>query len=239
MIHRLAAPVAAAALALMMTGCSAALGGLYQEDSTGTVTDSADVGTAPAVTAEEIDQEISDAIDVVGAFWSAHFSEFYTGGDEYIPPSGFIPYFAPDLPSCAGKEVVPFNALYCFPDNTVLWDQDLMDFMYVNGGDAAIYLVIAHEWGHAIQSQISDDSLWKALELQADCFAGAALYGAAADGNFEWEDGDTAEITNALTSLADETEWTNTDDHGDPLDRIDAFNDGRVGGVEGCYPVAE
>lgn len=238
MIRRLTASAVAAAIVLMLAGCSAALGGLYRSDSTGTATESA-VGSNAVVSAEEIDQEIADAIDVVGQFWSAHFSEFYTGGDDYIPPSDFIPYFASALPSCAGEEVVPFNALYCTPDNTVLWDQDLMDSMYVNGGDAGIYLVIAHEWGHAIQSQISDDAVWSAPELQADCFAAAALYGAVTDGNLAWEDGDTAEIANALTALADETAWTDTDDHGDPLDRIDAFNDGRVGGVEGCYPVDE
>jgi predicted metalloprotease len=239
MIRRLATSAAAAAVVLMLTACSGVLGGLHQGASTDTVADNTDTATDADVTAEEIDQEIADAIDVVDQFWSAHFSEFYTGGDGYTPPSDFIPYVASDLPSCSGEKVVPDNAFYCSPDNTMLWDQALTDYLYVNGGDAVIYLVIAHEWGHAIQSQISDDSLWNAQELQADCFAAAALYGAAADGTFTWEEGDTAEITNALTFLADQTAWTNTDDHGDPLDRIDAFNDGRIGGVEGCYPVAE
>ncbi|TFB76474.1 hypothetical protein E3O06_03775 [Cryobacterium glaciale] len=238
MIRRLATSAAAAAVVLMLAGCSAVLGGLYQGDRTGTVTDNIDTGTDSAVPAEEIDDEITDAIDVVDQFWSAHFSEFY-GGDEYTPPTGFIPYVASGLPYCAGEEVVPDNAAYCYPDNTLLWDQALMDYLYVNGGDAVIYLVVAHEWGHAIQSQITDDYLWNAQELQADCFAAAALYGAAEDRIFTWEEGDTAEITNALTVLADETPWTNIDDHGDPLDRIDAFNDGRIGGVEGCYPVVE
>ncbi|WP_298941705.1 hypothetical protein [uncultured Microbacterium sp.] len=41
-------------------------------------------------------------------------------------------------------------------------------------------------------------------------------------------------ITNGLTALSDETPWTDIGDHGDPLDRIDAFNDGRIGGVVSC-----
>ena len=57
------------------------------------------------------------------------------------------------------------------------------------------------------------------------------------DGTLQWESGDTAELTNALTVLGDGTAWTDSADHGDPLDRIDAFNDGRVSGVAGCYPV--
>jgi predicted metalloprotease len=232
MIRRLAS-AAAAALVLLLTGCAAALGGLYQGDSGGTATE--DSGVDPADTGEEIDQEIAAAIEIVDQFWSAHFTEFYTG--QYTPPSAFIPYLASDLPTCGDEEVVPDNAFYCATDNTILWDQDLVDSIYVNGGDAGIYLVIAHEWGHAIQSQISD--VWNAEELQADCLAAAALYGATADGSLSWEAGDTAEITNALTALADETAWTSTSDHGDPLDRIDAFNDGRQGGVAGCYTADE
>lgn len=190
----------------------------------------------PEIDYEAIDQEVQDAIEVVDQFWAAHFSEYYTGAT-YESPADFIPYSSSDPATCDGEPVEPDNALYCIPDNTILWDQDLMDYLYVNGGDAVVYLVIAHEWGHEIQDQLSADALWNAEELQADCFAAAALYGAAADGYFAFEDGDTAEITNALTFLADETEWTDIDSHGDPLDRIDAFNDGRVGGVEGCYPV--
>jgi len=254
MRRKILAAASAAALILSLSGCAGLLGGLQPrnpvtvEDGAGgqdggsdseaepTPSPDPDDEAEPDIDYEAIDQETADAISVIDAFWAAHFSEFYEGAT-YSSPTDYIPYVADDLPTCGGEEVVADNALYCIPDNTILWDQALMDYLYVNGGDAVIYLVIAHEWGHEIQAQLSDEAIWTAEELQADCFAGAALYGASDDGIFQWEDGDTAEITNALTFLADQTEWTDIDSHGDPLDRIDAFNDGRVGGVAGCYPV--
>jgi predicted metalloprotease len=236
---------------LALTGCAALFGAqpspntvVEQSPQTIEVTPSATPSAAPGaeppsgeplVDHQVIDQEIADAVSVVGQFWATHFAEYY--GGTYYSPADFIPYTADDLPGCGGEPVEPDNAFYCIPDNTILWDQNLMDQLYTSGGDAVIYLVIAHEWGHEIQAQLPDAALWTAEELQADCFAGAALYGAAADGTFQWEEGDTAEITNGLTFLADETPWTDIDSHGDPLDRIDAFNDGRVGGTEGCLPV--
>lgn len=235
MIRKLLTATAVVTTVLLLTGCSAMLGAFYTD---GEIDTASGGSTTDAVDTEAIDEEVADAIDVVDYFWSTHFDDFYVGGDRYTPPADFIPYVASDLPTCGGEPVEADNAFYCYPDNTILWDQNLMDAAYAQG-DSVVYLIIAHEWGHAIQSQISDDSLWTAEELQADCFAAAALYGAADDEYFAWEPGDTAEITNALTDLADETNWTDIEDHGDPLDRIDAFNDGRTMGVEGCYPVEE
>lgn len=187
------------------------------------------------VGAAEVDAEINDAVEVVNEFWSDNFADFYSGGS-YQPPIVGGAYTSNELPTCAGEQLEPYNAYYCVADNTLWWDADLMKEAY-SAGDAIVYLVVAHEWGHAIQAQIDD--VWVAEELQADCFAAAALYGAAEDEYFVWEAGDTAEITSGLTALSDETPWTDTSDHGDPLDRIDAFNDGRVSGVPGCYTVSD
>jgi uncharacterized protein len=95
---------------------------------------------------------------------------------------------------------------------------------------------LAHEWVHAIVDQLDQSSQAQAAELQADCLAGAALYGAVADGTLLLQPGDEAEITNGLTGLADQTSWTSSDDHGDPFQRITAFNAGRTGGVPACMP---
>ena len=187
------------------------------------------------VGAAEVDAEINDAVEVVNEFWSDNFAEFYSGGSYQRPIVGGA-YTSDDLPTCAGQQLEAYNAYYCVADNTLWWDADLMNEAY-SAGDAIVYLIVAHEWGHAIQAQIDD--VWVAEELQADCFAAAALYGAAEGEYFVWEAGDTAEITSGLTALADETPWTDTSDHGDPLDRIDAFNDGRASGVPGCYTVSE
>lgn len=182
-----------------------------------------------------VQAELDDAVEVVDQFWETHWSEFYTGAYGAPTVVGTYDYSDPaDTTSCLGELAPPDNAIYC-PDHSVMWEKGLMEEAYA-AGDAFVYLIVAHEWGHAIQAQIAASEVWNASELQADCFAGAALFGAAADGTLLFEEGDAAEITNGLTTLADLTAWTDTSDHGDPFDRIDAFNDGRTLGVAGCYP---
>ncbi|MET0885521.1 MAG: hypothetical protein ABWX92_03640 [Mycetocola sp.] len=182
-----------------------------------------------------VQTELDDAVRVVDGFWQTHWSEFYTGVYEAPTVVGTYDYSDPtDTTSCLGELAPPDNAIYC-ADHSVMWEKALMEEAYA-AGDAFVYLIVAHEWGHAIQARIAASEVWNASELQADCFAGAVLFGAAADGTLLFEEGDAAEITNGLTTLADLTAWTDTSDHGDPFDRIDAFNDGRTLGVAGCYP---
>jgi predicted metalloprotease len=100
-------------------------------------------------------------------------------------------------------------------------------------GNTFLYLVVAHEWGHAIQARLASNLVSQAKELQADCLAGAVLYGAAADGRLKWENGDTQELARDLTNVADQYPWTKSSDHGNPQQRIDKFSAGR-GGPKAC-----
>ena len=75
-------------------------------------------------------------------------------------------------------------------------------------GDSWVYLVVAHEWGHAIQARLEDDLVATAEELQADCLGAAAMYGAVADRTLELEPGDDQELIGSLTTLADQMPWT-------------------------------
>jgi predicted metalloprotease len=97
---------------------------------------------------------------------------------------------------------------------------------------------VAHEWGHAIQARLDQSLNSQASELQADCLAGAVLYGAVRDGTLTFEEGDVKEIATALTAVSDETPWTSVADHGDPFERTGAFDQGRRGGVPACLPGA-
>ena len=101
-----------------------------------------------------------------------------------------------------------------------------------------MYLVIAHEWGHAIQARLDNSLVWEGGELQADCLAGAALYGAAADGTLNFEAGDSNEIAMSLSALGDSSPWTDSTTHGDAFERVGAFDLGRTGGVAACLPTA-
>ncbi|MEU4832605.1 hypothetical protein [Streptosporangium sp. NPDC023615] len=137
-------------------------------------------------------------------------------------------------PTCHGYPLPDDNALYCWPPyDFVAWDVDLMRMGY-RQGDAWIYLIVAHEWGHAVQARIPEGMVSRQIELQADCLAGATLWGAGEDGMLHFEDGDTAELAAALRQHADDTPWTDVSDHGTAAQRLSAFNRGALRGVEGC-----
>ncbi|MCD0451072.1 neutral zinc metallopeptidase [Actinocorallia sp. API 0066] len=181
----------------------------------------------------DVTKEINDAVDVVNTYWSTHWSEFFTG--TYTAPRVLGAYNGsdPNRFTCGGEPALEMNAYFCIPEDYVAWDFNLMRDGYAEG-DAWIYLVIAHEWGHAIQHRLDTSLVSAASELQADCLAGAVLYGATKDGTLLWEAGDTAEISAGLTKLGDETPWTDPSSHGDAIERVSAFGKGRTGGVLGC-----
>ncbi|MBT2227945.1 neutral zinc metallopeptidase [Nonomuraea sp. NEAU-A123] len=141
----------------------------------------------------------------------------------------------PVAPARRHKRVSYNNAFYCRPRDYITWDIDLLKSGY-RSGDAWVYLVIAHEWGHAIQARLDPSLVWRGRELQADCLAGAALFGAAENGALEFEEGDVDELVAAFDRLGDKTPWTKESDHGTPAQRLSAFNRGADGGVEGCLP---
>lgn len=73
-----------------------------------------------------------------------------------------------------------------------------------------------------------------AAELQADCFAGATLFGAADLGFLQFERGDTEELAQTLVAVADDFPWTQESDHGDARQRTSAFRQGAEGGPTAC-----
>ncbi|MFE6157405.1 hypothetical protein ACFQ7F_00565 [Streptomyces sp. NPDC056486] len=173
--------------------------------------------------------EAEDAVSVVDSFWSEHWNAHFTG--TYASPTVFGTYTpgTAESPSCGGQPAVADNAFYCTVDDFIAWDAALMSRGYEKG-DAWIYLVIAHEWAHAVQNRV-DGLASEAAELQADCLAGATLFGS---DDLQFEDGDSDELGQALTELADDTPWTDSQDHGDANQRINAFSAGGNDGVAAC-----
>jgi predicted metalloprotease len=171
------------------------------------------------------------AVRITNAFWRTWFGE---QGRRYAPPRVEGGYVGRNGPSCAGEPSVPGNAYYCPPGNFLAWDENLMRAGYTQIGDAWVYLVIAHEWAHAIQAQLPDRYVSPAVELQADCLAGAALQGAADQGLVRIEPGDDEEIAQTLEAVADDYPWTDQRSHGDARQRVAAFRAGVSRGVDGC-----
>jgi predicted metalloprotease len=215
---RLALRLASGAAVLLLAGCSVSTGG------GGDRVDQVDRG--------EMASDEKAAVDSTEAFWQRHFTELF--GQEYRGPRVSGGYIGEDGPSCDEQPSVPFNAFYCPAGDFLAWDENLMAAGYQQIGDAWVYLIIAHEWGHAIQARLDRGLVSVDAELQADCLAGASLQGAARDGLIQIEPGDAEEIGQTLVAVADDFPWTSERDHGNAQQRIAAFNQGASGGVTAC-----
>jgi predicted metalloprotease len=215
------------AAVLLLSGCGVAI------DSGGG--DGADGGsTQPIDQVNEDDLGVDEqsAVEATDAFWRQAFTESFRGS--YRSPGVRGGYLGEDGPSCGGQPSAAFNAFYCPSQDFLAWDENLMAAGYRQIGDAWVYLIIAHEWGHAIQARLQADQVSVAAELQADCLAGATLFGAADRGLIQFERGDTDELAKTLAAVADDYPWTRESDHGDVHQRTSAFNDGAQGGPTAC-----
>jgi predicted metalloprotease len=192
--------------------------------------------TAEPVSAQEANSDMTTAVNATNAFWAAHWSQYFTGQYQAPRSIGLYDSRVTDYP-CKSWGGVPTsnNAWYCQDTDSVGFDTNFMSKVF-NLGDSFLYLVAAHEWGHAIQARLQSSLKYQAQELQADCFAGAALTGAAKDGKLTWEQGDTTELANSLIAVGDKYAWTKVGDHGSPQERINNFNAGANGGVQACVP---
>ena len=216
------AAASGAALVVLVTACVVA------------TDDGTDRGSAPidAVDRRAMAADERTAVDATDGFWRRRFPQLF--GRPYSPPRVQGGYLGTGGPRCAGERSVPFNAVYCPAGDFVAWDDNLMGAGYQQIGDAWVYLIISHEWGHAIQVRLDRALVSIAAELQADCLAGATLQGAADDGIIKIEPGDTQELAQTLSAVADDFPWTKESDHGNAEQRISAFNSGARGGVPAC-----
>ena len=183
-----------------------------------------------------------EAIADLQVFWAEQFPKLY--GEDYKPVKGGLYALTPDSesgPECASNYGdVAGNAFYCKLDDSVAWDASgLLPDLQSKYGDFVIPVVLAHEWGHAMQQRsgyFDQNKLTVSSELQADCFAGGWSRHAQDDGVFEVSSGD---LDSALAGILDlrDSPGTNAKDpsaHGSGFDRVSAFQDGYDNGVEKC-----
>ena len=213
---------ALAVLTLLVSGCGVI--SVESGDGGRPAIDSADL--------TELAQDERTAVNITDRFWREVFPE--TFGRSYRSPDVQGGYRGRGGPTCGGQPSVPNNAFYCPSEDFLAWDENLMAAGYNQIGDAWVYLIIAHEWGHAIQARLQRDQVSVAAELQADCLAGATLFGAAERGLVTIERGDTEELQQTLVAVADDFPWTEESDHGNAQQRINAFNTGAQEGVRAC-----
>ncbi|GAA4581173.1 hypothetical protein GCM10023194_11640 [Planotetraspora phitsanulokensis] len=166
-------------------------------------------------------------------FWAERFRQ---SGNTYAPISDFVAYNGEDGPECGRQPAVPNNAFYCPSGHFIAYDATWLEGMYDRMGDGAVYLVIPHEFGHAVQAQLVNDFQFNVQrELQADCYAGATLSGLIQEQALQADEGDGAELLANLEAAGDPTDaWLAPDAHGTAAQRQAAFAKGYGQGVGAC-----
>ena len=197
-------------------------------------------GTSPPGSAGRCDAKGADfAGDVELAsclterFWARRFQ---ASGNTYAPIGDFVAYNGEDGPDCGREPSVPNNAFYCPSGHFIAYDAAWLEEMYDRMGDGAVYLVIPHEFGHAVQAQLVNDFRFNVQrELQADCYAGATISGLIRERALQADDGDDAELLANLEAAGDPTDaWWAPDAHGTAAQRQASFARGFGQGVGAC-----
>lgn len=183
----------------------------------------------PATVGDLIELARSD----IDAFWE---KEFDGGRTTYDGPVEFKAYTTEIETECGRASLN--NAFYCSADHSVYYDEGFLRGELATNGDFAPVLIIAHEWGHLVQSLVGilqDESLYTIqVELQADCLAG--YWAADADSRGLLEEGDFEEGVVALYRVRDPkgTPFYDPQAHGTAGERIDAFSNGYDFGLDAC-----
>jgi predicted metalloprotease len=187
------------------------------------------------------------ATEEVSDYWRVTYPEVF--GGEFQEVAGFYPY-GPDTepPPCGNPppayEEIADNAFYCDGDDIIAWDEArFIPEVNETFGGFTVAIVIAHEFGHAIQARAGAIDRTVDLELQADCFAGAwTAYVADGDAaTFEPDDVDLDLAVAGMTAIRD-APGTDPDEpfaHGSGFDRVTSFQDGYENGAEGCADYAD
>lgn len=102
----------------------------------------------------EVNKLAIQAIADLQDYWSKEMPKLY--GKDYEPVKGGFYAVVPssgDLPPCASlADDISGNAFYCAKADDVAWDAEgLLPTLKEKYGDFVIPVVLAHEWGHAIQ----------------------------------------------------------------------------------------
>jgi len=213
---------------VMVSGC--VIGGSRSGGGGGT-------GSSPA------NQVAQAALTDVQRYWSTEYPKL-SGGQAFQPlKGGSHPYTRTNLPPPCGGEQPQYqpNAFYCPDGDYMAWDsQTLIPQLYDSYGALLVGVVIAHEYGHAIQARLGLTSAPSVvLEQQADCFAGSWMsdVNAGHAKGFSKPTPDQLDDTVAgVLELRDQpgTSAVAEQAHGNAFDRIRALQDGFEQGASRC-----
>jgi predicted metalloprotease len=199
-----------------------------------------------------VDRTVRNALADINTFWSAAYPKYF--GEPFIPLKGG--YFSVDTDNidasayprtgigCAAQPVDPEetkdNAFYNPRCDAIAYDRALLKDLSEHAGRALTPIVLAHEFGHAMQGRFGFAANGRSIqdETQADCLAGAWTAWVVA-GHAQHVAIRTPELDDVLTgylTLSDPvgSDPEDTQAHGSYFDRLAAFSDGYDKGVPTC-----
>lgn len=202
----------------------------------------------------EVDGLVRNALADLNTFWAEQFPDLF--GGEFVPleggyysvdPENFDPDDYPDdidSDRCLEDLVdnVTGNAYYCLAGNegdVIAYDRTLLEQLRNDYGPFLAAMVIAHEFGHAIQGREGVDSNKTIVaETQADCFAGAWTGWVATDAaqHFNIRAPELDDLVRGLVEFRDPVgeDPDGNSSHGSYFDRTSAFQEGFDDGPTAC-----
>jgi predicted metalloprotease len=206
---------------------------------TGSTGSPSQIAASSAAPVDVVNRALSD----VERYWTATYPTI-TDGKAFDPvQGGYHPYTQADPPPPCGDEegVYQPNAFYCPVGDFIAWDAEkLIPQLQSKFGQLLVALVMAHEYGHAVQHRLGvTDQPTVVLEQQADCFAGAWLADALAGHSTAFSAITPAQLDSTIAGLLllrDQpgTSATAQGAHGNAFDRIRAMQDGVQHGAAKC-----
>ena len=169
-----------------------------------------DDASGPTACETELEQVVCGAVDDVSIYWEGQYPQSFQGA---FPGTDTV-FFSGAVQTGCGRASAQTGPFYCPADQLVYFDLDFLQRLQADfdaTGDLAAQYIVAHEYGHHVQnvtgingrvrqlqqqSPASANEFSVALELQADCFAGAWASSVAERGLFDRPD----EIEEALAA---------------------------------------
>ncbi len=199
---------------LLGAGSSSASSSL---DGSSQVADAGSSGT-PGACVTDLEQIVCGVTNDVQEYWTAALPKFY-GVDYEVTETV---WFTGGTSTGCGQASSDTGPFYCPADHLVYIDLEFMqqlENMLIGGtSDLAEQYILAHEYGHHVQNLLGDNARVQqasqnnpdkanqysvALELQADCYAGAWVGDAAARGLLD-NANEIQEAINAAEGVGDD-----------------------------------
>jgi predicted metalloprotease len=253
MAHPLRHRALTAVLALAtvwLTGCATVVVGRPQAQLPPPRTGGAEP-TVVGATGDAVDRLATDALADLEEYWSETFPDVFDGpfqplqgGYFSVDPGDIDPAQFPQGIGCGSDpREVENNAFYCQSpgapnSDSISYDRAFLGELGQDYGAFLPALVMAHEFGHAVQARVGSPPSSIATETQADCLAGSWTRWVA-DGKAErsrLREADLDDLLRGYSLLRDPVGTSTAEEsaHGSYFDRVSAFQDGFDEGPAAC-----